>query len=481
MRIARLIGQMLALSLCFTVLMICAVSAETAACPPPQRPTVGPVSEDGNLAPASRDMNASGEPELFCSNTFPWINETFYLSWNEPAGERFILWVSRDGGEYENLGDVSNVNNGYPQVMSTVGTNQYCLMAQRNGTWSQSNFVDVYANADEDTVCAQLAARGMNNTWNILVMVYRNVSIGGYQKSFTDTQINALKTCLSQFKHDVETISNGRMRIGTVDLTVIDTPVKSASNTHTAPYSLTYGPTGDVNFNYIVDHKDITLAVVYTPLLGMNGGGDWLGLGGGYETISGKRLYTLIINEIYPVDLMEMSYNGKEYSVNTCVLLHETLHAVETNSRTNGWRDFQPIHDYPQNNYPEEEHMRWYHDEMCNTLNNGNQGFKKQSFYVQHYGVSAAKANGYQTDDDSVTRFYVNGVPRAVDLVLPAYLQTIQTEAFLGLRNKSVFVPANVQNIESNAFHSSTTIYGYSNTVAERYADSYGCLFIPVQ
>ena len=200
----------------------------------------------------------------------------------------------------------------------------------------------------------------MNNTWNLLFLVYRNVSIGSYQKSFSDAQISAIRRYVSNIKYTIEGLSEGRMKVGTVDLLIIDEPVTSASGTGWSPPPLVYGQGKDIDFYYILDHKDITLAAVFVPILGLNGGGDWLGLGGTFTQVGGKRLYTIIINEIY-TDSSTWTIDGKSYYTSAAAIVHEMLHAVETNSKDNGWTKFEALHDYEQNGYPNTYECRFVH------------------------------------------------------------------------------------------------------------------------
>ncbi len=469
----------LLLCLVFLLLSLGAV-AETAAAHP--LPPKGPVRPDASdTAPT-----AQGVPELHSDRTEAYIGESFYLSWYEPEASWCVLYLSVNGGEFVSLGYVDNVNNGYEQSFKEIGLYTYCLMTVAEGQeWQQSNFVDVNVTADEDTVCEQLKARGMNNTWNLLFMVYRTVKVGGYERSFTAAQISAIKYQASRMKYTLEGLSDGRMKVGSVDLIVVDEPVTSVTNVGYELPGLSYGPGKDVDFNYIFDHKDISLVAVFAPLLDMDGKSDWLGLGGGFLTYKGHKIYTVILSEIY-TDTGTWSFDGKSYPIapSACGCVHEMLHAVETNSGANGWSGFEALHDFDKSGYDntyENGNYPWYRDLMRNTIKNGNQGFYKQSFYVSHYGVSAKMAKGFHTDYDGVMRYYINGIPYVIDVIIPANTKKIGSGAFAGISGKSVYIPASVKSIADDAFGKGITVYGYTGSAAETWAKAKGYTFIQLK
>ena len=168
--------------------------------------------------------NSATAPVLKCDKTVVNIGETFYLSWSESA-DYCTLWLRANDGEFTCLGFVDTVNTGYKQSFSDPGRYTYCLMTLVEGEeWKQSDFVDVQVRADEETMCKILSSQGKNNRWNLLFMVYRNVQIGGVRKSFTDAQISAVKNQICNMKTLIENLTDGRMRIGTVDTIAIDEP-----------------------------------------------------------------------------------------------------------------------------------------------------------------------------------------------------------------------------------------------------------------
>ncbi len=435
------------------------------------------VSVTAGPAQASTDF-----PFIYCHKTEVGLNESFYLSWNMPNAESCSLWRSFNGQGYESLGSQDPVTSRYEITADTIGTYEYLIIVYQDGQWLQSDGCRVRVTADEDTTCAILRQRGMTNSWNLLFMVYRTVQIGSYSRTFSDAQISSMRQIASEIKYTMEGLSNGRMRIGSVDLIVVDEPITSASYNagYGGPPALTYGPDGDVDFNYILDHKDITLVAVVAPLLGMNDQYGWLGLGGTYMTVRNHRLYTIIVNEIYTSG-NRIECDGNGYLEDAMAFVHEMLHAVETNSDSNGWSSFEELHGGDNNPEYEIGSYEWYHDLMRNTLKNGHYGFLKQSYYVSHLGIADSMSSGTHTDYDGVTRYYVNGLPKyAFDFVLPAFVDTVEEEAFWNIPARKILVPASAVSIGWHAFPAGATLYGEAGSCAEDWASSNGYAFVPL-
>ena len=70
--------------------------------------------------------------------------------------------------------------------------------------------------------------------------------------------------------------------------------------------------------------------------------------------------------------------------------------------------------------------------------------------------------------------------PADADLVLPAALKTIDSEAFAGGTFSSVYIPASVTSIAPDAFgdRQGLTIFGAPGSYAETYAAAHGFTFI---
>ena len=404
-----------------------------------------------------------------------YLNETFHLSWNLPNAENCALWVSHDYQGFVWLGDFDPVMRSYALSEPDIGDYGFVLMIYENGQWSQSNTCTVKVYADDDTTCEILKKRGMTNTWNLLFIVYRTVRIGNYERSFTDEQIASIKQTASEMKTTLETLSDSRMMIGSVDLILEEKPITSASYTDFSPPALTYGPDGDVDFNYVVDHKDITLVAVAAPLLGLNNQGEWLGLGGTFITVHDKPLYTIIVNEIYTSG-SRTEYDGKSYMQDSAAIVHEMLHCVETNSESIGWSGFESLHNKEIDGYPDNDY-EWFQDIMRDTIKGGKRGFLKQSYYVSHRKIASGMSSGVHEDYDGAVRYYLNGVPHPIDMILPSSITDIEDEAFWNVQAKYFLLPDSVQSIGWHAFSPGTTLYGKKGCCAETWAQENNCVF----
>ena len=426
----------------------------------------------------------SEDPVLYVSGTEVNAGRDYYLSWNESGASSCMLFRSFNDGPMEKIADVDAGSDGYVQNQTAIGKYTYILMTVRvGGDWKESNPVDVWVTADENTVCSQLAARGYDNRWNLLFIVYRNLILNDFESSFSDAEIGEIRSGAALIGSVMENLSDGRMQIGSVDVLVVDEPVTSVSDVGYLLPGLSYGPDGDVDFNYIFDHKDISLVGVFLPILGYHGGDDWLGLGGTVITAGGRRIYNVIFSAV-ELAQENWSIDGKTYPVRVAAWVHEMLHAVETNSRTFGWNQFQLLHDYAQNGYEntyENGNFPWYHDLMRNELKNGEKGFLRYSFYIRHASVPDGMSYGIHTDYDHVTRCYIDGLPHAVDLVIPASVEAIEAEAFAGIRGKRIYIPDTVRYIDPTAFSPGITVYGYPGSAAETWSKNNGHAFIRVR
>ena len=469
----------------FALIMLCVLMTGivSAAVPAYAEDILLPVPEAPRVFDAAgATLHSAADPSIYSNTTEVGIGETYYLSWNEPDVDYCVLYKEYNSEGFVSLGYVDKTINNYACQESEIGSYTYVIMTLKNGEeWKQSNYLTVTVSADEETTCAFLRNKGMTNAWNLLFMVYRTVSIGNYNKSFSDAQISSIKKIASEMKYTLEGLSDGRMKIGTVDIMIVDEPVTSASqwyNEYGGPPALTYGKSGDVDFTYIMDHKDITLVCVVAPLLGMNGGYGWLGLGGTAIKVGAQDLYTVIVNDI-DTSSARTACEGKNYLNSASAFVHEILHCVETNSRSIGWNKFQALHSGDENGYGNGTY-RWYHLLMTDTMDNGNKGFLKQSYYVRHYPVSGNMRNGLHKDYDGVYRYYINGLPHIIDLFLPASTKTINAEAFQYISAKSVLIPETVKDIGANAFNPGTVIYGKGGSYAENWANQNGYTFIRI-
>lgn len=360
-------------------------------------------------------LAAAGDPYLAVNRSKLKTRQEYTFNWNEPTADKesINLWKRPADGDYKLVRSRLSANGSYTDSSATPGIWYYCLTADYNGKMHQSDeiMINVYCE-DEDEACAYLRRKGMDNVWNLLFVVYERVDIGSFHRKFSPGQLSEIARYSRDIGRTMEGITEGRMKVGEVGLVQISEPITSASANPNGPYrALTYGPHGDVNFNYMLDHRDVTCVIVYAPLAGLPGTEGWLGLGGGTLNYRGEDYLTLIIND---VDMSQHQYKfkGQNYSEEITVIVHEMLHGVETNSARNGWDFFQPLHNVEENGYRfEHGNIEWYHALTTNTLKNNRPGFREDSFYVSHHRISADKASGWHYDSDGVRRYYRYGLP----------------------------------------------------------------------
>ncbi len=233
----------------------------------------------------------------------------------------------------------------------------------------------------------RVLSQGMDNIWKIRVIICRSVRLPGYQRSFTQAQVNHIRNLLSLLPGTLFNLSDGRMCAVVTDVTELTEPVTSVS-----------GDCGD-----LVPEKDFplsqtltddtTLLAVYAPLEN-HPKTDWLGLGGYTHTYRGQTFYMAEFSSAFAApESGRWERNGIRYDLGTCALVHEILHAVELNSRNNGWGGFEMLHDAGPNGYDDQKaFMDWYGDLMTDRLKNGKAGFRAVSFYVKHDPGMRARA-----------------------------------------------------------------------------------------
>ena len=311
------------------------------------------------------------------------------LFWDIPGAKECELWVQKpEEQKFQHLAYPS----GNGTLTLSFGENDlgnwlYSMMVlYEDGVWAQTNVIciEVVNEKQEEKRIEQLKLKGMTNVWNIVFMVYRTVHIGDYHRSFTDKEMDVILRMSRELKPTIEDLSGGLMRIGTVEVLVEEKPVTSASGSATPP-NLVYGPEGDVDFSDVLDNRDVNLVAVFAPLSGLTEKGEWAGLGGTYMEHKGRRVYTVILN---CVNATEETYNifGDLYPLDITGLVHEMLHAVETNSRDNGYSDFEGVHEHKNNgyDYPGDDCLVWYYDLMRDILKSKKNGFHPISYYVTH-------------------------------------------------------------------------------------------------
>ncbi len=235
----------------------------------------------------------------------------------------------------------------------------------------------------KDVTLEEIGVEIKNNHWNILALIYKNIDVPGFKKSFSDSEVNEIKRALSNYPAAVQNLSDSRMLIDRVDTYVIDTPVTSISG---SDGDLTTGEDGDINFDDYLKDKDYQLIAVYAPLTDGPNYTGWGGLGGTWYEYDGRIIYYLTICLAWDMDGDPFYVRGGYYDTDVAALLHEHLHCVETNSSFfNDWDGFTPVHNGADHGYTTTniEWLDWYSALMRDDGLDG-KGFKPNSFIVTH-------------------------------------------------------------------------------------------------
>ena len=349
-------------------------------------------------------------PPLYSNKNEVGINETFYLYWNLPGATDVALWRREADQDYENdYTMVSSVSEGYAVKLGSAGKYYYCIGYMVGDEFHQTNEWGVNCGGDA-AIVEELKAKGMTNTWNVLFLIYRNVQTPDYQASFSDQEMANIRRMAGLYKQTMAQITGDRLKIGSVDVLVEDMPVTSVTGDGG---SLTYGRGKDVDFYYLLDHRDYNMVIVYAPIGGHPNNDGWGGLGGYRPTYNNQAINLLIANWAGSSDVTFTAY-GEQYYDDMILLVHETSHCFESNSIANGWDGFEGVHSHVINGYDVSTgvgHMEYYHDLARDTIRNGRPGFRPSSFYVSHRQIPADKKNGIQADYDGMFRMYKNGLP----------------------------------------------------------------------
>ena len=328
---------------------------------------------------------AKGDLSLYTNRVFLKPGEKFSLSWyEEDSDDSYIhIWRRPENGDYEYVDSVNKKSMAGYQIVTQgkdIGTWDYCLTATRQGITRQSN---------EVRVTVSNSAGQTNNIWNVLFVIYRQADVGNFHKYFTDREISEIQYYADNIKYTMEGITGGRMRIGTVEVVVRYNPITSVSGSDYGQgfRALTYGPGGDVDISDLLETRDIQCVVVYAPLSGLERTEGWYGLSPFSLDNMGTPCRALIVNA---VDLNRTYYSmeGKTYSIQLGVIVHEMFHLVEQCSLANGWSGFENLHSFQENGYPKNSDKDgdypWYRDLARDQLKNGKRGFKEESFYIRH-------------------------------------------------------------------------------------------------
>ncbi len=470
-----------------------------------------------------RSASRTAGPIIYADKTEVGLNEYFTISWDEPDADVVSLFIMRDDDTEFECVYSGACSYSYRTTLEGSLRITFCAMVLYGDVWEQSNMLDVCIGGSTAGI---LRNRGYDSTWNILVLIFPEVDTGTFKASWDENYVARIKSDINELPHTLNGLSKGKMTVGRMSIHTIDEVLTSVSG---AQNDLTYGEDGDVNFNYLFDHLDVQLVIVYAPLGDISK--NWAGLGGSWIAYNGNKYLNIILNCVYEKQTT-WTNNGQSYRVAVCLPLHEVLHSVETNSRQNGWTGFVGLHDNLTCGYdsdPDYDYIKWYADLMADEIQTGDPGFREESYLVKHKRISEDMRSGVHMDSDGRIRLYSNGLPDLNTLITqyegkwypvqkgelikyekmlctPKRLAHIEANAFRGvdvqwvelnaslvsvgnnafaecLNLVGVVVPSTVSYISPDAFSNSphVVLYAINNPYVEQYAQKHQmkCISVP--
>ena len=341
------------------------------------------VREGGGKKPYS-----PGDPLLYGNKVSVNPGESFALSWYEDRADSVLsLWKRKADSDYEFVTNVPKQSSGYRVRLDSKGTWYFCLTGYFDGQPRQSNeFCVLSGAAEEEAAIRLLEEKGLNNTWNLLFIVCERADIGSFHKSFSREEMDEIRNYTREIKRTLEGITEGWMKIGTVDYVEIHEPITTVSYNKEGPYRrLTYGPTGDLNFDDLLKDTDYTQVIIYVPIGYLEGTEGWWGLGGIDYWYQGEQYWTLQITGP-DKNRRSVKLNGEYYLGELGVLIHEIFHSVERISSQNGWTGYAlQDEESDKHGYTKSEDYIWKQDLATNQLRDGCRGFSRISYYVRHH------------------------------------------------------------------------------------------------
>ena len=337
---------------------------------------------DGDWKFSAIDTNT---PRLSTDKSVVMTNEQVHLNWSVKGAESVSLKRMNSNGWYSTVhgcakmpAEVKNCT----LTMTEVGTFEYFIDAKINGKTVRSNTVkvSVYYSREE------ARSHGMDKIWKIQAMILRTVQTPSYRKSFSQSEVDHIRNLVSVLPGTLFNLSSGRMCAVITDVFDVQKPVTSISGEYYLVPGTDFSLKGYIS-------NDTTLLMVFAPMSG-HPKVDWAGLGGFTHTYAGHTFYMTEFSSALgiPGD-KEWKHNGIYYDRATCAMVHEILHAVELNSKENGWAGFQSLHDAEANGYKDKvDWLDWYSDLMSDSLKNGKAGFREISFYVRHEETTRSRA-----------------------------------------------------------------------------------------
>ena len=232
------------------------------------------------------------------------------------------------------------------------------------------------AHAEEEDV--------FDNHWKVLTIIYTNVNNGKEKGSFSNAEVESIKEIAAGLPDNYKRLSGGRFLIDRIDFVTVSETVTSNTG-----YSgmLSYGPGEDIDFDCYLEGKDYDFVYVFAPLHDFEGV-FWYGLGGMTYEYNGRLMYYATASNVPGlVGKKDCEIYGDKYDTRLGVMVHEMLHCIEVNSRSNGISFDAYVDGAEASGYVASEYGEWfdfYHDFTQDTLKQGNKGFSEESFYIHH-------------------------------------------------------------------------------------------------
>jgi hypothetical protein len=219
-----------------------------------------------------------------------------------------------------------------------------------------------------------------DNHWNILTLIYRNVSTNTYNRSFSDKEVKEFTDAMENLPYALENLSAGRMVVDKIDTFIINEPVKTVGGTNGA-----FIPEKDIDIDKYLAGNDYSQIIVIAPLSGAETG-EWAGLGGGHY----KNIWYIIVCASSYQD-KQFTVNGKTYDGKVCIFVHEMLHCVDSNAAQRGFSGYLDLHDNASGGFYDDHvgWLDWYAAKMQNVGIDG-KGLPKEAFFVNHWDFSAS-------------------------------------------------------------------------------------------
>ena len=331
--------------------------------------------------------SAEGITLIYSNKVAVETGERFALSWDEKHTDGTVgLWKRWENNDYEYVAEVPASTDGYVVSLDKTGTWYFALTTLYNGNHRESDEFSVLVGASpEDGKIRLMEEQGKNNVWNILFVIYEEVNMDGFRKSFLPREIARIENYARYLPYTVSGITDGRMEIGTVETVRISEPITSVSGwTQEGLRVLTFGPGKDVNLDGLLEGRDVNIVAVWAPLAQLAGTENWVGVAPFYIGKYNSSCYALIVNALEGEVETYYEDGGFRYIEGYNTLIHEMLHCVEANSWRNGWTGYEPVHSLTQNGYDGKLEYLWFRDLTRDRLKNGKSGFHRESFYVKH-------------------------------------------------------------------------------------------------